>query len=84
MVAKHDAAQSSLMAQLKARRVRKTYLSLVHGNAHCRQSDRSRPRSDATRSTGRGWRSSPTAVRRRPATGSASGSPAGRSSSSTS
>jgi 23S rRNA pseudouridine1911/1915/1917 synthase len=32
MVAKHDAAQASLMAQLKARRVRKTYLALVHGN----------------------------------------------------
>jgi 23S rRNA pseudouridine1911/1915/1917 synthase len=31
MVAKHDAAQSSLMAQLKARRVRKTYLALVAG-----------------------------------------------------
>ncbi len=32
MVAKHDAAQASLMAQLKARRVRKTYLSLVVGS----------------------------------------------------
>jgi 23S rRNA pseudouridine1911/1915/1917 synthase len=32
MVAKHDAAQHSLMAQLKARRVRKTYLALVTGN----------------------------------------------------
>jgi 23S rRNA pseudouridine1911/1915/1917 synthase len=32
MVAKHDAAQTSLMAQLKARRVRKTYLALVLGN----------------------------------------------------
>jgi 23S rRNA pseudouridine1911/1915/1917 synthase len=31
MVAKHDAAQHSLMAQLKARRVKKTYLALVHG-----------------------------------------------------
>jgi len=31
MVAKHDAAQASLMAQLKARRVRKTYLALVLG-----------------------------------------------------
>ncbi len=31
MVAKHDAAQASLMAQLKARRVRKTYLALVAG-----------------------------------------------------
>ena len=32
MVAKHDGAQSSLMAQLKARRVRKTYLALVAGS----------------------------------------------------
>jgi len=32
MVAKHDGAQASLMAQLKARRVRKTYLALVHGS----------------------------------------------------
>ena len=32
MVAKHDAAQASLMAQLKARRVRKTYLALVQGS----------------------------------------------------
>ncbi|MEX2183029.1 MAG: RluA family pseudouridine synthase [Chloroflexota bacterium] len=32
MVAKHDAAQASLMAQLKARRVRKTYLALVAGS----------------------------------------------------
>jgi 23S rRNA pseudouridine1911/1915/1917 synthase len=32
MVAKHDAAQQSLMAQLKARRIRKTYLALVAGN----------------------------------------------------
>jgi 23S rRNA pseudouridine1911/1915/1917 synthase len=32
MVAKHDAAQSSLMAQLKARRVGKTYLALVAGS----------------------------------------------------
>jgi 23S rRNA pseudouridine1911/1915/1917 synthase len=32
MVAKHDAAQASLMAQLKARRVKKTYLALVAGN----------------------------------------------------
>jgi 23S rRNA pseudouridine1911/1915/1917 synthase len=31
MVAKNDAAQHSLMAQLKARRVKKTYLALVHG-----------------------------------------------------
>ncbi|HEU0237297.1 MAG TPA: RluA family pseudouridine synthase [Candidatus Limnocylindrales bacterium] len=32
MVARHDAAQASLMAQLKARRVKKTYLALVHGS----------------------------------------------------
>jgi 23S rRNA pseudouridine1911/1915/1917 synthase len=32
MVAKHDAAQGSLMAQLKARRVRKTYLALAQGS----------------------------------------------------
>jgi 23S rRNA pseudouridine1911/1915/1917 synthase len=32
MVAKNDAAQASLMAQLKARRVKKTYLALVMGN----------------------------------------------------
>jgi 23S rRNA pseudouridine1911/1915/1917 synthase len=31
MVAKHDAAQQSLMAQLKARRIRKTYQALVVG-----------------------------------------------------
>jgi 23S rRNA pseudouridine1911/1915/1917 synthase len=31
MVARHDAAQASLMAQLKARRVKKTYLALVQG-----------------------------------------------------
>ena len=31
MVARTDAAQASLQAQLKARRVRKTYLALVHG-----------------------------------------------------
>jgi 23S rRNA pseudouridine1911/1915/1917 synthase len=31
MVARHDRAQASLMAQLKARRVKKTYLALVHG-----------------------------------------------------
>ena len=32
MVAKNDAAQASLMAQLKARRVKKTYLALVLGS----------------------------------------------------
>jgi len=34
MVAKHDTAQTSLMAQLKARRVRKTYLALVLGGVN--------------------------------------------------
>ncbi len=32
MVARHDAAQAALMAQLKARRIKKTYLALVHGS----------------------------------------------------
>jgi 23S rRNA pseudouridine1911/1915/1917 synthase len=32
MVARSDAAQNSLQAQLKARRVKKTYLALVHGS----------------------------------------------------
>ena len=32
MVAKTDLAQASLMAQLKARRIKKTYLALVHGS----------------------------------------------------
>jgi 23S rRNA pseudouridine1911/1915/1917 synthase len=32
MVARNDAGQASLMAQLKARRVKKTYLALVHGS----------------------------------------------------
>ncbi len=32
MVAKHDVAQASLMAQLKARRIKKTYLALVMGS----------------------------------------------------
>jgi 23S rRNA pseudouridine1911/1915/1917 synthase len=31
IVAKNDAAQASVMAQLKARRVKKTYIALVHG-----------------------------------------------------
>jgi 23S rRNA pseudouridine1911/1915/1917 synthase len=34
MVARTDAAQHSLMAQLKARRVKKTYLALVHGEVN--------------------------------------------------
>jgi 23S rRNA pseudouridine1911/1915/1917 synthase len=32
MVARHDGAQHALMAQLKARRIKKTYLALVHGS----------------------------------------------------
>jgi 23S rRNA pseudouridine1911/1915/1917 synthase len=32
MVAKNDIAQASLMAQLKSRRVKKTYLALAHGS----------------------------------------------------
>jgi 23S rRNA pseudouridine1911/1915/1917 synthase len=32
IVARHDVAQASLMGQLKARRVKKTYLALVHGS----------------------------------------------------
>jgi 23S rRNA pseudouridine1911/1915/1917 synthase len=32
MVARNDAAQASLMTQLKARRIKKTYLALVHGS----------------------------------------------------
>jgi 23S rRNA pseudouridine1911/1915/1917 synthase len=31
MVAKHDSSQASLMAQLKARRIKKTYVALVQG-----------------------------------------------------
>ena len=48
MVAKDDRAQASLMAQLKARRVKKTYLALVAGRARIarrpdRGADRARP-----------------------------------------
>ena len=84
MVAKHDAAQASLMAQLKARRVRKTYLALVAGQRGGRGrpdrgADRARP--EAPHPDGRGRRRP---ARPRPATGSGSGSPAGPCSSSTS
>ena len=34
MVARHDRAQSALMAQLKARRIKKTYLALVQGSVN--------------------------------------------------
>ena len=48
MVARNDAAQASLMAQLKARRVKKTYLALVQGSVSARGrpdrgADRARP-----------------------------------------
>ena len=55
------------MAQLKARRVKKTYLALVAGQRRGARSGGSRRRSGATRSTGPGWPSSPTAGR--PTTG---------------
>ena len=84
MVAKRDGAQTGLMAQLKARRIKKTYLALVLGHRRRPPSGGSRRRSGATRASARGWRSSPTGGRRSPATGSASGSTAGRCSSSTS
>ena len=84
MVARHDAAQASLMAQLKARRVKKTYLALVQGSVSAarrpdRGADRARP--EAPDADGRRARR---AARRSPATACASGSPAGRCSSSTS
>ena len=62
MVAKTDAAQASLMAQLKARRVKKTYLALVQG-ASRRPPAGSRRRSGAIRSSGPGWPWSPTVGR---------------------
>jgi 23S rRNA pseudouridine1911/1915/1917 synthase len=34
MVARHDRAQAALMAQLKARRIKKTYIALVHGSVN--------------------------------------------------
>jgi 23S rRNA pseudouridine1911/1915/1917 synthase len=34
MVARHDLAQASLMSQLKARRIKKTYLALVQGSVN--------------------------------------------------
>jgi len=74
MVAKTDAAQHSLMAQLKARRIKKTYLALAWG-AWRRSSGGSRRRSVAIPGIGRGWRSCPTAGRRSPATASGSACP---------
>ena len=77
----HDAAQASVMAQLKARRVRKTYLALVQGRSRPPWAG-SRRRSGATPRTANGWPSCRTAGRPRPDTASASGSRAGRCSSS--
>ena len=82
IVARNDAAQASVMAQLKARRVRKTYLALAQGSVAAvggpdRGPDRARPQgpqADGRRPRRPGGR--------RPATASASGSRAGRSSSS--
>ena len=83
IVARNDAAQASVMAQLKARRVRKTYLALALGSVVGGGGpDRGphRARSQGPQADGRRRR---TAGRRRPGTGSASVSRAGRSSSST-
>ena len=62
MVAKTDAAQTSLMAQLKARRVKKTYLALVQGSVAAasrthRGADRARP--EAPHADGRRPRRAP-------------------------
>ena len=83
IVARNDAAQAGVMAQLKARRVRKTYLALAQGSVSASVGG-SRRRSAATRRTASGWPSSRTAGARSPATASASGSRAGRCSSWTS
>ena len=61
MVARHDRAQALLMAQLKARRIRKTYQALVQGSVSAAVVG-DQHRSGATRSTAPGWPSS----RRRP------------------
>ena len=84
MVARTDAAQASLQAQLKARRVKKTYLALVQGSVAAAVG---RIEAPIGRDPGRRTRMAVAPERprrRRPATGSASGSPAGRCSSSTS
>ena len=66
MVARNDAAQAGVMAQLKARRVRKTYLALVQGvGGGRRRTDRGadRPRPEAPHADGR--RAGRAAVRHR-------------------
>ena len=81
IVARNDAAQASVMAQLKARRVRKTYVALVQGSVAASVGPDRGARSGATRRTASAWRWCPTAGRPSPATASGSGSPAGRCSS---
>ena len=61
IVARNDAAQASVMAQLKARRVRKTYLALAHGSGRRPPWAGSRRPSGATPRTASGWPSSRTA-----------------------
>jgi len=61
MIAKDDRAQASLMAQLKARGVKKTYLGLSKARSWRIRGAWRRP-SDATRTAGPGWRSSPPAA----------------------
>ena len=84
IVARNDAAQAGVMAQLKARRVQQDVSRPRAGLRRRRRSGGSRRRSAATRRTASGWRSSPTGGARSPATASASGSRAGRCSSWTS
>ena len=63
------------MAQLKARRDQEDVPRARPGLGGARRPGGSRRRSAATPRTASGWRWSPTAARRPPATGSASGSP---------
>ena len=81
MVAKHDAAQASLMAQLKARRVKKTYLALVQGSVSAAAGRIEAPIGRDPEAPHQDGASSPMAAPASPATGSANGSPAGRCSS---
>ena len=83
IVARNDAAQAGVMAQLKARRVRKTYLALAQGSVAASVGRIEAP-SAGTRRSASGWPSSRTGGRASPGTASASGSRAGRSWSSTS
>ena len=55
LVARNDRAQAALMAQLKARRVKKTYLALVHGADAAPRTAASRRPSAAIRATIRAW-----------------------------